>query len=275
MGGKTMVSAEEVIAPLRELRKDGRLIPFVGAGLSIPFGLPSWSQLLDIIARQLGYDPEVFQLNGTHLQLAEYYVATKGSIGPLRSEMDRLFNPTDDKIKTSRAHTALVEMKLPLIYTTNYDRIIERAFELRDTPCHTIANIDDIATAPADATHIVKFHGTFSDDASLVLTESSYFDRLEFESAIDIKLRADILGKSLLFVGYSLSDVNIRYMLYKLHKLRKQVKRDAKRHPSAYLTTFSSGEIQRTLLALWDVSIIELDPLNKTESIDHFLEGLL
>ena len=47
------------------------------------------------------------------------------------------------------------------------------------------------ATAPADATHIVKFHGTFDDDASLVLTESSYFDRLEFESAIDIKLRAN------------------------------------------------------------------------------------
>ena len=108
-----MVPAEELITPLRELRKDGRLIPFVGAGLSIPFGLPSWSQLLDIIARQLGYDPEVFQLNGTHLQLAEYYVATKGSIGPLRSEMDWLFNPTDDQIKASRAHTALVEVTLP------------------------------------------------------------------------------------------------------------------------------------------------------------------
>jgi len=96
-----MVSAEEVVAPLRELRKDGRLIPFVGAGLSIPLGLPSWSRLMDIIARQLGYDPEVFKLNGTNLQLAEYYVATKGSIGPLRSEMDRLFNPTDEGIKAS------------------------------------------------------------------------------------------------------------------------------------------------------------------------------
>jgi hypothetical protein len=275
MGESTMFLAEEFVAPLRELREDGRLIPFVGAGLSIPLGLPSWSCLIDIIARQLGYDPEVFKLNGTNLQLAEYYVATKGSIGPLRSEMDRLFNPQDETIKGSRAHTALVEMKLPLIYTTNYDRIIERAFELREAPCHTIANIDDITTAPSDATHVVKFHGTFSDDASLVLTESSYFDRLEFESAIDIKLRADILGKSLLFVGYSLNDVNIRYMLYKLHKLRQQVKREAKRHPSAYLTTFSAGEIQRTLLARWDVSMIELDPLNKTDSIDRFLEGLL
>ena len=126
---------------LRDLRRDGKLIPFVGAGLSIPLGLPSWSSLLDIIADQLDYDPAVFKLSGNNLQLAEFYVANKGSIGPLRSEMDRLFNPTDEAIKSSRAHSALVDMDLPLIYTTNYDRIIERAFELKKIPCHTISNM--------------------------------------------------------------------------------------------------------------------------------------
>lgn len=260
---------------LRDLRRDGKLIPFVGAGLSIPLGLPSWSSLLDIIADQLDYDPAVFKLSGNNLQLAEFYVANKGSIGPLRSEMDRLFNPTDEAIKSSRSHSALVDMGLPLIYTTNYDRIIERAFELKRIPCHTISNIDDISVAPPNATQVVKFHGTFSDDASLVLTESSYFDRLEFESAIDIKLRADILGKILLFVGYSLSDINIRYMLYKLHKLRQRVRRDTNRLPSAYLVTFGAGEVQRTLLAQWDVLVVDLDPINKSESMDLFLEQLV
>lgn len=260
---------------LRDMRRDGKLIPFVGAGLSIPLGLPSWSKLMDIIAEQLDYDPEVFRLSGDNRQLAEYYVAVKGSIGPLRSEMDRLFNPTDQAVESSRSHTALVQMGLPLIYTTNYDRIIERAFELKKVPCHTIANIDDIAVAPSNATQVVKFHGTFSDDASLVLTESSYFDRLEFESAIDIKLRADILGRCLLFIGYSLSDINIRYMLHKLHKLKHRLNRDTNRLPSAYLVAFGAGGVQRTLLARWDVSVVDLDPVNKTASMDDFLEELL
>lgn len=261
---------------LRLLRKTGKLIPFVGAGLSMNLGLPSFSDLINTIAEELGYDPEVYKLNGNNLQLAEYYVAIKGSIGPLRSIMDRAFNPPDKDILSSAAHMALAKMKLPVIYTTNYDRIIERAFELLQLPVYTIANIDDFALAPTDATQIVKFHGTFSDDSSLVLTESSYFDRLEFESAIDIKLRADMLGKCLLFIGYSLDDVNVRYMLYKLHKLRQQLKNDTnKRTPSAYLATFGSGEIQKTLLARWSVSIVELDPVNKKESIEKFLEEII
>jgi hypothetical protein len=270
------VSGHESIETLRDLRRHRRLIPFIGAGLSIPLRLPSWSRLIDTIAKQLGYDPEVYRLNGTKLQLAEYYVAVKGSIGPLRSEMDRLFNPPDDAILGSETHSLLVDLRLPVIYTTNYDRIIERAFELKGVACHTVANIDDMAAAPPDteATQIVKFHGTFSDDASLVLTESSYFDRLEFESAIDIRLRSDTLGRSLLFLGYSLDDVNIRYLLYRLHKLRNAAKREADRLPSAYLTAFGAGEVQRTLLSRWDVEVIELDPLDKTRSVAAFLKAL-
>lgn len=261
---------------LRDLRRDGRLVPFVGAGMSKPLGLPDWSTLIDFIAKELDYDPEVFKLNGNDLQLAEYYVAINRSIGPLRSEMDRRFNPSDAQIRKSKAHGALVKMKLPLIYTTNYDRIIERAFALRGAASHTIANLDDIASTPADmSTQIVKLHGTFDDDASLVLTETSYFDRLEFESPIDIKMRADILGKTLLFIGYSLNDINIRYMLYKLHKMRRQMRREALRSPSAFLTTFGSNEIQSTLLAQWDISIVDLDPVRSVDSLAGFLESLI
>ena len=251
------------------------MIPFVGAGLSNPLGLPSWDLLIDNIATQVDYDPAIYRLNGTKLQLAEYFVAAKRSIGPLRSEMDRLFNPTDDAIRASASHRLLVQMNLPVIYTTNYDRIIERAFELRNVPCHTIANIDDIGAAPANVTQVVKFHGSFSDDASLVLTESSYFDRLDLDSALDLKLRADTLGKSLLFIGHGLGDINIRYLLYKLHKLRSQLRPGQERLPSAYLTAFGAGHVQRTLLRQWDVEVVELDPVDKTRSTEAFLESLL
>jgi hypothetical protein len=270
--------ASEASHKLKRLRRRGRLIPFVGAGLSKPLKLPDLSELIAFIAKELGFDPEVFELNGSFEQLAEYYVAKK-RIAPLRREMRSRFNPSDNKIKKSRAHTALVEMKLPSIYTTNYDRIIERAFRLRKEPCHEIRNLDDIVDAPAHpSTQIVKLHGTLDDDEGLVLTETSYFDRLEFESPIDIKLRADILGKTLLFIGYSLKDLNVRYMLYKLHKMRLQMRRKASisaRVPTGFLTTFLTNEIQRELFTKWNIEIVELDPLNQTESMAVFLESLI
>jgi SIR2-like protein len=258
----------------RDLRKAGRLIPFVGAGLSQPLGLPSWDRLIDSLAMQLGYDPDIYRLNGSRLQLAEYFVVEKGSIKPLTRKMEELFNPPDRKVRASTSHRLLAELDLTTIYTTNYDHIIERAFKLHGVPCHTIAKIEDILAAPPDVTYVVKFHGSFSDPPSLVLTESNYFERLNFESALDLKLRADTLGKSLLFVGYALSDLNIRYLLYKLHKLRGRLETGQERVPSAYLTAFGSNDIQRKLLKQWDVEIIELDPRDKTKSTEDFLRSL-
>jgi hypothetical protein len=201
-------------------------------------------------------------------------VAVKGSIGPLRSLLDKQFNPKDEEILKSKSHLALVKSQLPIIYTTNYDEIIERAFKLSDVPCQVITNIGDMAVIKPNETQVVKFHGNFADDNSLVLTESSYFERLEFDSALDIRFRSDILGKTLLFIGYSFNDINIRYMLYRLHKLR-QKNNISEQLPTAIMTTFSPGEVQRTLLAQWGVLVVELDPVERDKSIDDFLEELL
>src|SRR3954463_15916107 len=65
-------------------------------------------------------------------------------------------------------------------------------------------------------TQIVKFHGDFDDDGSLVITETDYFNRLAFDAPLDVKFRSDALGKTVLFIGYSMTDLNIRLLLHKL-----------------------------------------------------------
>ena len=104
----------------------------------------------------------------------------------------------------------------PTIYTTNYDRWLEIAFARRNKSFVKIANVGDFTKIRDGITQIVKLHGDFEDDGSLVLTETSYFERMSFESPLDIKLRSDSIGRTILFVGYGLSDINIRYLLYKL-----------------------------------------------------------
>lgn len=130
---------------------------------------------MEHIAVELGYDSDVLVRPGAdYLQLAEFYRLEKNSIGPLRSWMSRTWNVTDEQLKASRVHNQIVDLDFPFIYTTNYDRNIERVFDLRKQPFSKVVSMLDVANASAQIPHIVKFHGDFEDDESLVLAESNY-----------------------------------------------------------------------------------------------------
>ena len=117
-------------------------------------------------------------------------------------------------------------------------------------------------------TQIVKFHGDTISDDSIVLTESSYFDRLDFESPLDIKLRSDMLGKSLLFVGYSLSDINIRLLIYKLDKLWKN--NNTGKRPNSYIFLPTPNPIQEKILVRRGITPIVGTDIEKQKSTENF-----
>src|SRR5262245_58477174 len=139
---------------------------FVGAGLSMQLGLPSWSSLVAQIGTELGYDPQIFQGFGNYLALAEYYQIMKGSIGPLRSILDVKWHDKSIDIGESDAHKLIVELGFSRIYTTNFDRWIERAFDHWKVPFHRITNVNDIAESKSDTVDLIKFHGDFDQDES-------------------------------------------------------------------------------------------------------------
>ncbi|HEX8598897.1 MAG TPA: SIR2 family protein [Chloroflexia bacterium] len=269
-------SPERDLETLKELIASRRLIPFIGAGFSIPLGLPSWEGLIDHVADELNYDADVFKSEGNYLQLAEYYILVRGRIGELRSYLDRSMNSSSIEIENSKAHMLLVELNAPIIYTTNYDDWIERSHQVCGKRYHSIVTIDDMVRAEPDVIQIVKFHGSLTLDDSLVIAESHYFDRLSFTSALDIKLRNDMLGRSLMFLGYSFEDINLRYMWYQLMKLWQQTGHSSASMPLSYFVGFGMGEIQKLILKRrYNIVCIELDPGSRTESIIRFLEYLL
>ena len=229
--------------------------------------------LIGTVAKELEMDAEICTLYGDFLQIAEYYVI-KHSIGPLRSKLDRQFNDDTLDVTRSRPHMLLPDLAAPAIYTTNWDSLIERAFAAKGKGVNLIVTLKDLLAADPKLPNIVKYHGDFTNDDSLVFTESSYFARLDLESPLDIRLRADILGRIVLFIGYSFSDLNVRYLWFKLSKILKQANPDDA-HPNAYIVMTKPNEILEQVYRRRGIQILSLDPLDPSKSLVSMLEEMV
>ena len=253
--------------------QEHRAILFVGAGASMSVGLLSWRELIEHMAQELGVESEGFSGSNSHHTLAEFYRIKQGSIGPLRSWMDRHWKVSEDEVRRSKIHELIVAMEFPIIYTTNYDRNLEVAFELHQRPFVKVANARDVAKTVEGVTQIVKFHGDFDDDQSLVIAETDYFNRLSFDAPLDIKFRADALGKTILFIGYSMSDMNIRLLLHSLWKTWRQSGYE-KNRPKSFVFMSRPDPVQQAVLAQWGITTLIEENEEPEQALTTFLSKL-
>lgn len=259
---------------LLDAHRTGKLMLFVGAGVSANLGLPSWDELIGHIANELGYDPKIFSTYGNHLALAEFYKKKKGSLGALRSWMDREWHKSTTDIKTSEIHRLITEGKFSRIYTTNYDRWLEYAHDAYGVGYDKISSVADLVSVRDGRRQIIKFHGDFDEDDSIVLDETSYFQRLNFDTPLDIKLRNDVLGSSVLFIGYSLNDLNIRLLFYKLTEMWSRSTLASAR-PKSYIFANRPNPVAEEVLRHWGIEMIDSEEDDAKKALTDFLTELI
>lgn len=248
---------------LGALVRSKRVVPFIGAGFSSVAGFPGWFGLLrhvynsvvrngagdfDQVSKSCGDDP---------LRIAEFIlIKSGGNIGPISFAIGEALRVPDPFI--SSAHIDLANLNASTVYTTNFDRLIEATFDLLGLAAVTCCNARDLALASTGQPQIVKFHGDLRYNETLVLTESSFHDRLDFESPLDLKFRGDILGRSLLFMGYGFGDVNIRVIWSKLSKLMATVPMDDR--PPSFIVRLTHDAVVEALDRAVGLTTITLDP---------------
>jgi hypothetical protein len=235
------VSLEALAAAIHERR----VILFAGGGISQNLGLPDFGALVRHIRRSMRLSADASPRD--YPILAEAYVLREGKIGSLRSWLESTLHPPSIDIAASEVHNLIVDLDFPVIYTTNYDHWLEKAYEARGKPFQKIVSVGDLPRSDGRTTEIIKFHGDLEDDDSIVLTETSYFRRMNFESPLDLRLRSDSLARPLLFLGYSLHDVNTRYLLWKLHEIWES-SAWAEHRPSSYILMTENSPAQAAVL---------------------------
>lgn len=265
---------------LKWLYRDGRVIPFVGAGASMAVrwevgtGLergPSWREMVDQAARILGFDEaDLLRVRGTDLQILEYFKARKGSFAELTNWLHLKMRPKDQDLASSVLHVALAQLtNCRHYYTTNYDDFLERSLSLAGRSPRVIRSERDLS-ANSDGVQVVKFHGDFNAPDLMVLSESHYEERLLLNSPLDFKLRSDCLARAVLFVGYSFRDSNVAYIFRRINDVLGQLP-DSFSGKRAYILVSHPSDFEMRLFQARNIEVIPLYGQDRATSIAEVL----
>jgi len=204
---------------VKQVQTESGVAPFVGAGLSAPLGLATWGKFLANLAIAAGLEREVAQLVrvGQYEEAAEQLRARLGA-----RRFDDLLEGEYGEHRLDNGPLRGAARLIPrlarrAVITTNFDRVLERAFAEAGQQVVVVFGADTARSAAAalqqDKNLLLKLHGDCSTSLGRVLTLDEYrktYGRrgqndFDLELPIPALLQAILVTRSVLFLGCSLT----------------------------------------------------------------------
>lgn len=206
----------------RELRNKNAAV-FAGAGLSTASGYVDWRGLLKQIIQDLGLDPAK---EHDLVTLAQYHCnQAGGSKAQLTQTIFDYFAPTK---KPTPVHQILAKLPILTYWTTNYDKLIERALEeAKKVPDVKYTSKQLSVTRQERDVVVYKMHGDIEHPAEAVISKDDYEAYPLKMGAFVTALKGDLVEKTFLFLGFSFTDPNIDYIL---SRVRAQFEPNQRHH---------------------------------------------
>ncbi|MBC8105594.1 MAG: SIR2 family protein [Anaerolineae bacterium] len=216
------VSRESFVADYTKALRNNSAAVFIGAGLSRASGFVDWRELLRDIATDLKLDVD----HETDLiAVAQYHLNKHGS----RNKLNQLIVDQFTKdVQLTDNHRLLATLPLDTVWTTNYDKLVEVAFnEAHKRTDVKIVQKNLATTRSGRVVTIYKMHGDVDHAHDAVLTKDDYETFASNRNLFSVKLKGDLVEKTFLFLGYSFNDPNIDYVLSRIRALLDQ---DSRQH---------------------------------------------
>jgi SIR2-like domain/Uncharacterized conserved protein (DUF2075) len=193
---------------------------FLGAGIN--FGIknnsgesfPLGQELSNWICKDLLNEPNLQTTLDESSEMARYKIGSKELNNYLYDKFSE-FNP-------GTAHLSLVQLPWDVIYTTNYDLLVEKASMATST--NSAGVINPVFSTDTDLTRFSEedilywqLHGSIevanTEEGRLILTKEDYRYYESHRKLLFNRLRRDLLNRTFVFIGYSLRDDNFRAIL--------------------------------------------------------------
>jgi hypothetical protein len=127
LAGVPVDPVHPLVHEVADLFADHRVIPFLGAGCSLGHLRVDWDGLRDEMAKVVG------TTEGNHLKVASAYVKHRGRQGLAQLLEERLHVPEFDA-NGGEMQLRLMGLNVPVLYTTNQDRLLELAMRSMAAP---------------------------------------------------------------------------------------------------------------------------------------------
>jgi len=192
---------------INQIRK-GEVILWVGAGFSKPSGFLLGGELVNIIKKNVNVtDISFFANKGSLDDVTEEFVQLY-----TRENLERILQEEFGKKPENLKYQQQVE-KIPQItkiITTNYDTCFEQVYG--DKLCKIVLDTDIVKCSKVTKMNFFKIHGDIKNPQTIIVTKSDYtkFYNKGRESLLWNEIRALITKSSVLFIGYSFEDTNVK-----------------------------------------------------------------
>lgn len=196
-----MLQRDEFVKQFAIKCKEDNAALFLGAGMSIDAGLPSWKALFEPLAKDLGIDIE--NTNYQIYDISQFYANSFG-----KSELYKKIGKEINRIlSSSKAIDELCHMQLNSIWTTNFDQVLENNFAKIGKITNVISKESDLISNDLSKNiNIFKMNGDIRDIPNAVITKSDLEKYNEFHDYFLSFFKRELITKTFLFLGYSFTD---------------------------------------------------------------------
>lgn len=183
---------------------------FVGAGVSALSGAPTWKRLIHAISDRLGQARKDEYSSDEYLQIPQMFYY---SLGENKEEYYTFVKAQlhSSPMLPNVIHREMLNLNPVSFITTNYDTLLEDAAVQYCQSFKVVSRDEDVPTIFGDR-FILKLHGDFKHN-NFVLKEEDYLNYSDNFKLIETLVKSIFSTNTVVFIGYSLNDYNIKLIL--------------------------------------------------------------